>query len=169
MLQKLKEPLGKLALAADIDPFASEGKFRANGRTKWLVYIWESLALPQIVFTICLTFEHRAVGFRDKRSLQDPHFSCFGYWKNAVQDRFDISIWKSYRDLYLDLTNYFESASRTTFCRQGDNIIDVCWTRPSNHWRLLKVNISFKEYTVTNAWRLHGQMCTNVRHYIRSL
>ena len=89
MLEELKEPLGQLALAADIDPFASEGKVRADARTKWLVYIWESLALPETVFTICLTCEHRAVGFRDKRSLQDPHFSCFGYWKNAVQDGFD--------------------------------------------------------------------------------
>ena len=50
------------------------------------------LRSPNVVFTIYLTCEQRAVGFRTKRSLQDSHFNCFVYWKNAVQDGFNFEI-----------------------------------------------------------------------------
>ena len=69
-----------------------------------------SFVPPEVVFTIYLTCEQRAVGFHTKRSLQDSHFHCFGYWKNAVQGGFilknrtfqsDEDIVICYRELYL--------------------------------------------------------------------
>lgn len=38
------------------------------------VYVRELDVSKEVVFTICLTCEQRAVGFRTKRSLQDEQF-----------------------------------------------------------------------------------------------